>query len=134
MVRPLYCRGNILIHNFKMCNNSVKLQLFKSYCSSFYCGHLWYNFTQAAMSKVRVAYKQIYRRFFKLSKFDSITHSMVTNFIDPFDVIIRKSIYSFKQRIISTSNIIINTIYNSAYFAKSSICNLWHKLLYSLNG
>ena len=55
--RSLYCRGNMLINNFKICNKAIKVQLFKSYCSSFYCGHIWYNFTQASMSKVRVAYK-----------------------------------------------------------------------------
>ena len=109
--RSLYCRGNMLINNFKICNKAIKVQLFKSYCSSFYCGHIWYNFTQASMSKVRVAYKQIYRRFFNLSKFDSISYDMICNNVDTFDAIIRKSIHSFRKRIISTNNVIIHIIY-----------------------
>ena len=128
--RSLYCRGNMLINNFKICNKAIKVQLFKSYCSSFYCGHTWYNFTQASMSKVRVAYKQIYRRFFNLSKFDSISYDMICNNVDTFDAIIRKSIHSFRKRIISTNNVIIQSIYNSAYFSKSSICKVCYNLLY----
>ena len=128
--RSLYCRGNMLINNFKICNKAIKVQLFKSYCSSFYCGHIWYNFTLASMSKVRVAYKQIYRRFFNLSKFDSISYDMICNNVDTFDAIIRKSIHSFRKRIISTNNVIIQSIYNSAYFSKSSICKVWYNLLY----
>ena len=77
------------------------------------------------MSKVRVAYKQIYRRFFNLSRFDSISYDMICNNVDTFDTIIRKSIHSFRKRIVSTSNVIIQSIYNSSYFSKSSICKVW---------
>ena len=33
----VYTRGNMLIKNFSKCSVDVKSQLFKSYCSSFYC-------------------------------------------------------------------------------------------------
>ena len=108
--RSLYCRGNMLINNFRICNKAIKVQLFKSYCSSFYCGHIWNNFTQASMSKVRVAYKQIYRRFVNLSKFDSISYDMICNNVDTFDAIIRKSIHSFRKRILSTNNVIVTNL------------------------
>ena len=39
--RNLYSRGNMIIRNFKNCNEQVKKQLFKSFCSSFYCASLW---------------------------------------------------------------------------------------------
>ena len=41
LLRNLYSRGNGIIRNFKSCSQEVKLQLFKSYCTSFYYFHLW---------------------------------------------------------------------------------------------
>ena len=84
----------------KSAKKATKVQLFKSYRSSFYCGHIWYHFTQASMSNVRVAYKQIYTRFFNLSKFESISYDMICNNVDSFNAIIRKSIHSFRKRIL----------------------------------
>ena len=74
--------------------------------------HLWYNFTHVStcMSKVRVAYT-----------FNSISYDMICNNVDTFDAIIRKSIHSFRKRILSTNNVIIQSIYISSYLSKSSI-------------
>ena len=37
LLRNLYSRGNSIIRNFKSCSEEVKIQLFKTYCTSFYC-------------------------------------------------------------------------------------------------
>ena len=58
--KSVYCRGNMLIQNFRFCDTQVKIQLFKSYCSSLYCCHLWYNYSLKMISKVKTAYKQVY--------------------------------------------------------------------------
>ena len=39
--RQLYAQGNSLIRKFHMCTESVKIKLFTTYCSQFYCAHLW---------------------------------------------------------------------------------------------
>ena len=45
-LRYVILRTNIiLMRTFSSCSVEVKLFLFKSYCSNFYCSHLWYNFT-----------------------------------------------------------------------------------------
>ena len=36
-IRGLYSRGNALIKHFKFCSDNVKILLFKTFCSSFYC-------------------------------------------------------------------------------------------------
>ena len=129
LVPDLYCQPVAevicLLIISKSATNPLKCNCLKAYCSSFYCGHIWYNFKQASMSKVRV-----YRRFFNLSRFDSISYYMICNNVDKFDAIIRKSIHSFRKRIVSTSNVIIQSIYNSSYFSKSSICKVWYNLLH----
>ena len=55
--KSIYCRGNMLISNFKNCNIPIKIQLYKTYCSSLYCSHLWYNYSAKTLNKVKVAYK-----------------------------------------------------------------------------
>ena len=40
-MRSIYGRGNMVIRNFKQCSDSVKVQLFKTFCGNFYCSHLW---------------------------------------------------------------------------------------------
>jgi hypothetical protein len=41
--RMLYAQGNILLRKFHMCSLNVKSTLFKTYCSSMYTAHLWWN-------------------------------------------------------------------------------------------
>ena len=40
-MRTLYIRSNKLLRTFYYCSTDVKLELFKSYCTSFYCCYLW---------------------------------------------------------------------------------------------
>ena len=39
-MRILYIRSNKLLRTFHYCSSGVKLELFKSYCTSFYCCYL----------------------------------------------------------------------------------------------
>ena len=39
-MRTLYIRSNKLLRSFHYCSTDVKLELFKSYCTSFYCCYL----------------------------------------------------------------------------------------------
>jgi hypothetical protein len=43
-VRGLYARCNTVLRKFASCSPSIKLHLFQTYCSSFYCAHLWSNY------------------------------------------------------------------------------------------
>ena len=36
-LKGVYTRGNILLKKFSQCNDIVKIKLFNSYCTSFYC-------------------------------------------------------------------------------------------------
>ena len=65
-LRTLYIRSNALLRNIEKCNTDVKRELFRSYCTSFYCGHLWTSYNKTVLSKLRVAYNNIYRKLFKL--------------------------------------------------------------------
>ena len=58
-IRSLYCRGNLIIKHFKFCSDNAKILLFKAFCSSFYCSHLWGNCSYESSRKLKVAYNRI---------------------------------------------------------------------------
>ncbi len=39
--KKIYQQGNAIIRKFYMCSIDVKLNLFKTYCTSMYTAHLW---------------------------------------------------------------------------------------------
>ena len=131
--RSIYARGNMLIKRFKLCNDNVKVQLFKSYCTGFYCAHLWDSdhFLKSSLKQVKLAFKRIFRHFFQLKQ-GSITARMVELKCNTFDEIQRKSIFSFRNRILSSNNMLISTIVHSLYFVGSSLNGYWTRQLFML--
>jgi len=129
-MRSIYGRGNIIINNFKHCTDSVKIQLFKTFCCNFYCSHLWSVYNKASYSKVKVAFKKIYRTLMNLERRCSITNHMVNLNVDSFDVLIRKSVYSFRERLIRSDNVLISTVVNSMFFLESPLYARWLKVLF----
>ena len=61
-MRTLYIRSNKLLRTFHYCATVVKLELFKSYCTSFYCCYLWTAYKKSTFDRLRVAFNNAYRR------------------------------------------------------------------------
>ena len=61
-MRTLYIRSNKLLCTFHNCSTDVKLELFKSYCPSFYCCYLWIAYKKSTFDRLRVAFNNAYRR------------------------------------------------------------------------
>ena len=53
-MRNLYIRSNKLLRTFHYCSTDVKLELFKSYCTSFYCCYLWTAYKKSTFDRLRV--------------------------------------------------------------------------------
>ena len=49
-MRTLYIRSNKLLRTFHYCSTDVKLELFKSYCTSIYCFYLWTAYNKSAFN------------------------------------------------------------------------------------
>ena len=64
------------------CSDLVKFQLFKTFCCNLYCCHLWSFYNQTSYTKVKVAYKRIYRSLLNLDYRSSITTHMVLSNVD----------------------------------------------------
>ena len=59
-LRSLYAKANRITRMFHYCTVDVKLLLIKSYCTSFYCGYLRSDYKASTLSKLRVAFNNVY--------------------------------------------------------------------------
>jgi endonuclease/exonuclease/phosphatase family metal-dependent hydrolase len=124
--RSTYSRGNIIIRNFRLCNDDVKSQLFRSYCTSFYCASLWSSYNLESLQRLNVAYNRIFRILMGLQHRVSISAHLLKLSLSPLKVIIRKLICSFRNRIMHSENVLLRTIVNSVYFMFSSVTKKWN--------
>ena len=58
--KQIYAQGNALVRKFYMCTETVRISLFKSYCSSLYTSSLWCNFRSESLRKLCVAYNNVF--------------------------------------------------------------------------
>ena len=112
-IRSIYSRGNSLIKNLKFCSDDVKYVLFKTYCENIYGCALWTMYKMKSIRSARVAYNNVFRKFLGLNRNTSISFVMVSNNVNPFNVIHRLSINSLIDRLKTCSNILTAIIYNS---------------------
>jgi hypothetical protein len=129
-LRAIYTRGNMLVKRFKNCNDDVKIQLFKSYCSNFYAAHLWCHYKKKSMEKVRVAFNNIFRSLMSIKLGESISLFYMNNDIANFNILLRKSIYLFRLRVLECSNVTVSSTINSSFFLNSSINKKWTDMLF----
>ena len=109
----LYTKSNRLLRLFHHCSVDVKLALFRSYCTCFYCPFLWTHYKQSNYSKLRVAFNNVYRRILKLPSRSSASTMYVVNKIDSLEVLVKKRIFGFMERLNNSDNTIIKCINDS---------------------
>ena len=80
-MRTLYARSNRLLRIFHGSNTKVLIELGRSYCSSFYCSYLWTQFKKSTLTKIRVAYNNLYRKNLHVSGRGSDSEMFVKNII-----------------------------------------------------
>lgn len=127
-----YARGNLLKRNFSNCSQQVKLRLFQSYCSNFYCCALWHNFSQETYRKLKVSYNNVFRIVSGCRDPQaSISEVYVRHNVPHCNVIRRKSVFSLFKRVLSSSNNLVNTIVSSTFFLRSKLYHFWRFVLYT---
>ena len=98
-MRILYTKSNRLLRLFHCCSTDVKLTLFRSYCTCFYCPFLWTHYKKSTHSKLRVAFNNVYRRILKLPPRSSASTMYAVNHIDSFEIFSSKTCSWFYQTI-----------------------------------
>ena len=97
------------------CSPDVKCYVFKTYCCNLYCAPFWYNSTKATMKKLKVAYNISLRRLLGLPSYNSASGMFVNLNISSFGELLRKYVYSFRNRLENSENSIIRGIYLSQF-------------------
>jgi len=130
-LRSVYAQGNILLRKFQKCSDDIKCHLFRSYCTNLYCAVLWCNFTASAFRRIKVAYNNTFRMLMCVKR-RQVYNAFVRFNVDSFQVILRKSVYSFNKRLLKSRNCIISNIMNSMSFLSGSKLQAhWEKVLYN---
>ena len=127
-IRKQYIRGNMIKRKFGSCSEEVKLRLFRSYCSSFYCSHLWSEHNTEYIHKAKVCHNNILRYFISSHYLDSISQHFVCRNLDNFDVLRRKSMYNFYTRLLCSKNLLVSTILSSNFFIYSNFMELFMRI------
>ena len=131
--KSLYMQGNSLLRKFYMCSIEVKIELFRSYCSSMYTSHLWTKYSLTAIRKIYIAYHNSLKLLLGVPK-RSETSPLCANLnIKSCPAVIRNLIFKFMTRLKTLDNDIIYAICSSSCFYKSPMWKHWRKLLYVNN-
>ena len=80
--------------------------------------------TKATLSKLRVAFNNVYRKVFGLKRRSSVSEMFVLNNISNFEALMRKSIFAFTTRWTNSKNAIICTIQRS-WVIRNLIWKVW---------
>ena len=130
--RTLFVQGNIILRKFNMCSLGVKLTLFRTYCSPMYTAQLWWNYKKSTITKLQIAYHNIFKMFLGMSKYESTSYLCTLFDIQCCQSVIRKLVYGFMCRLDSSVNCIIKGIGLLATSLRytSRIRKHWCSLLY----
>ena len=127
-LQTLYARANSVLRKFTACSMSVKLSLFQSYCTTFYCCALWSTYCNKTYSKMRAAYNNAYRILLGYRRGCSASHMLVTNNLPGFDSLLRKNIFAFMQRIKDTPNSLVQAIQHNSSIKVGAMYKRWSTL------
>ena len=125
----IYMKANMISSQFRYCSNNVKNKLFSTHFSSIYCCSLW-NTQVKKTDPIKVAFNNGLRIVYGLRRDCSASQAFVERSLNNIDVVIRTAIFSLKNRIQHSKNIILSSIYNNITCNnKSKLSPLWNKIL-----
>ena len=108
----------------------VKLTLFRTYCSPMYTAQLWWNSKKSTVTKLQIAYHNIFLMFLGMSKYESTSYQCVLFDTQCGQSVIRKLVYGFMCRLDSSVDYIVKDILATSLRYTSRIRKHWCSLLY----
>ena len=112
-MKILYTKSNRLLRLFHCCSTDVKLAIFRSNYTCFYCPFLWTHYKKSTHSKLRVAFNNVYRRILKLLPRSSTSTIYAVNRIESFEILVGKRVVGFTKRLKVSENSIMSCINHS---------------------
>ncbi|MEO0688570.1 MAG: hypothetical protein AAFY76_26780 [Cyanobacteria bacterium J06649_11] len=129
--RKLCALGNMITRRYGFCNIDTKILLFQTYCYSIYGCSLWTNYTQEQLRRLKVVHNDILRRLTRTPRFHSASALFVNYNLMPLKVIIRTSMTSLMNRLMSSNNVNIVNVLNSAAIGCSRMWQKWENEAFS---
>ena len=134
--RKLYAQANMLCRKFSMCSATVKIALFRAYCTPLYTAHLWCRYKRGSIRSLTVAYNDSMRLLLRAPRSSSASHMFVSVGVPTCPAVLRNLMYRFMCRASESENdliaVITNPIRSSVRFF-SSLWNHWRTCLYVRN-
>ena len=96
-----------------MCTETVRISLFKSYCSFLYTSALWCNYRSESLRKLCVAYNNVFRKNTFLPIDCSASPMLATRDFLTGKMLIRKHAYIFMKSAAESRNVILHSIVRS---------------------
>ena len=128
--RKIFIQGNTLIRKFYMCSIEVKIELFRSYCSSLYTSQLWTRYTGNAIRKLYTAYHNSLKILIGVSTRKENSPICANLNVKSCPALIRNLVYKFMIRLNVSENSIIASICRSSCYYTSPMWKHWRQLLY----
>ena len=128
--RCLTIQGNILLRKFHMCSISVRLALFRSFCSPMYTSQLWWNYKKCTMKRLLITYHNVFKMSISMSKYESTSVLCTVYNVLCCQAVIRNLVYRFMCRRQASNNSLVMYIPSSSLVYTSRIRMHWRRLLY----
>ena len=113
-----------------MCTESVKITLFRSFCTSLYTCELWCQYRSESLRKLCVAYNNVFRFLCREPRNCSASHMFVSRGLPTCNMLIRKSIYAFMTSTKRSRNTLLQNIVGSDHIYTSPLRQHWRRMLY----
>ena len=128
----LHLRVNMLKRRFNRCSWEVKLILFKSYCTQFYCNALWTKSKVSSLHDFIVSYNNSLRCLMNIPYFCSAKQMFSFLSIPSAMEVIGKSIFRLMKCCTESTNPLVNSVLSSSAWRLSCTRNVWYNRLYSI--
>ena len=132
--RQMYAQGSALLRKLFMCTESVKITLFRSFCTRLYTCELWLNYRYESLRKLCVAYNNVFRFVCGESRNCSANHMFVSRRLPTCKMLTRKSVYGFMiSTKVSCNTIMQRTLLEVTVYAlyTSPLLLHWRPSLYA---
>ena len=108
----------------------MMITLFRTFCCNLYTCQLWWNFTQAAMRKINVAYNNAFRTIMQLPRYCSASNMFAMCNVPSCQAVMRNLAYRFTIRLDRSENKLLCAIGTSDMRYQTRIKKHWMSSLY----
>ena len=128
-LRCIYKNANMLLTRFRKCSYGVKVNLFTTFCTTFYCPQFWYTSTKSCLYNLKVAYNNSLHSLLGIRFYNSASDMFASLHVPSFYEILRKTINGFNDRLSTSENKIVIASHNLSITVFSPINRWWREMV-----